>query len=223
MVRTPVTIVGAGGGIGGWTALQIARVGCSHLTLYDDDRVARHNLRNQPYYTRHIRAGKEFYKVDALRGRLMDLARWHTSKGTDMGITFHRKRAGRETKFSGVVVVAVDTLEARREIFAAVKYNAAVKLLIEAGAGEYLGMVYALDPKDRDHVRWYEPTLSDEAAGVEQIMCVMPEVGPVFATVISRLITGFADIPRLVKPAQVAIDYSMLPVVFSQQVELGTP
>lgn len=215
MIETPVTVIGAGG-IGGWVALQVARIGCPRLTVYEPDTVEDHNLENQPYWSRHI----GHPKINGLRGRLNDSASTHRKHGHPMKINLYQEFADRDTKFRGVVVVCVDTLDARREIFAAVKYNAAVKLLIEAGAGEYQGMIYALNPKDRDHVRWYEPTLSDDMAAVQQRMCVMPEVAPVFATIISRLITGFADAPRIMQPVQVPIDYGMLPVIQSSFVEL---
>src|SRR3989304_1851615 len=47
-LETPVAVVGCGG-IGSFAALALAKMGCRHLTLYDDDKVEEHNLPNQLY------------------------------------------------------------------------------------------------------------------------------------------------------------------------------
>ena len=45
-LETPVHLVGCGG-IGSFVALALAKLGCPHLCLYDDDRVEEHNVPNQ--------------------------------------------------------------------------------------------------------------------------------------------------------------------------------
>ncbi|MEK6569249.1 MAG: ThiF family adenylyltransferase, partial [candidate division NC10 bacterium] len=47
-LEIPVTMIGCGG-IGSFSALALAKMGCVHLTVYDDDRVEEHNIPNQLY------------------------------------------------------------------------------------------------------------------------------------------------------------------------------
>src|SRR5207244_2983363 len=61
-LKLPITVVGAGG-IGSPTALALAKMGCSRLTVYDPDLVEPHNLPNQFYRLKDSARPK----VEALR------------------------------------------------------------------------------------------------------------------------------------------------------------
>lgn len=45
-LKFPIHIIGSGG-IGSWTALLLAKMGCSDITIYDDDEVEDHNVASQ--------------------------------------------------------------------------------------------------------------------------------------------------------------------------------
>jgi|TARA_R100001530_G_C4312897_1_gene153541 molybdopterin/thiamine biosynthesis adenylyltransferase len=45
-MNTPIHIIGCGG-IGSWSALLIAKMGCEDITLYDFDKVEDHNIASQ--------------------------------------------------------------------------------------------------------------------------------------------------------------------------------
>ena len=45
-LKRTINIVGLGG-IGSWTSLYLAKMGCQHLVLIDPDTVEEHNLASQ--------------------------------------------------------------------------------------------------------------------------------------------------------------------------------
>jgi len=45
-LKMPIHIIGCGG-IGSWTTLLLAKMGCSNITIYDDDLVEDHNIASQ--------------------------------------------------------------------------------------------------------------------------------------------------------------------------------
>src|SRR3989338_5610960 len=112
MIRGIVTVIGLGG-IGSWVVDAVARAGCSRLVLCDPDIVEAHNLENQNYQPRDIK----LLKTEATRGSIERIREWHVLHGRDMTVHCIPERIGAESSPCGIVVVAVDTVEARREIF----------------------------------------------------------------------------------------------------------
>ena len=148
----PVTIIGVGG-IGSPAALALAKMGCSHLTLYDPDIVEPHNLPNQLYRLKDV--GRP--KVDALAEVLAEFAAPEV-------------RAVQETvagqPLRGVVISGVDSMASRATIWQeSIRYRAAAPLYIDARMGAQVCRLLTVRPVDPDDVRWYEGTLySDENA-----------------------------------------------------------
>ena len=117
----PITIIGAGG-IGSWTALYLSKIGCRTLTVFDGDKVEEHNLPSQFYAEEDI--GKN--KVEALRERVREFS------GVEIGVV--PKNYSHEP-LGGVVILAVDKMETRRELAEDGLSRGFWKLLIDGRMG----------------------------------------------------------------------------------------
>jgi molybdopterin/thiamine biosynthesis adenylyltransferase len=151
-LETPVTLIGCGG-IGSFTALALAKMGCVHLTVYDDDLVEEHNIPNQLYRLSDV--GQ--LKVE----RLADIIKGFTGTGIDA-----RPERVQGQRLQGIVVSGVDSMEARRQIWdRSIRFKAGVAMYIDARMGAEVSRIYTVRPADPDHVRFYERTLySDDEA-----------------------------------------------------------
>jgi len=148
----PITVVGCGG-IGSFVILALAKMGCRALAAYDDDRVEPHNIPNQAYRLADV--GR--LKVEALSDLVREVA------GAPLEIRVERVRRQR---LQGVVIAAVDTMSARREIWLqGIRHRAAVPLYVDARMGAEVARVFTVRPADPDDVRRYEASLyTDEEA-----------------------------------------------------------
>jgi molybdopterin/thiamine biosynthesis adenylyltransferase len=153
--RHTVNVVGVGG-IGSPTALVLGKLGCPRLTLWDPDAVEAHNLPSQLYRATDV--GRP--KVDALA----EIIRAFTPAEVQT-----RSEAVAAQRLDGVVVMAVDSMATRSAIWkAAVRYRTAVPLLIDARMGAEVCRVLTIRPTDPDDVRFYEGTLYDDAAALDE-------------------------------------------------------
>ncbi len=149
----PITVVGCGG-IGSFVVLALAKMGCRAISVWDDDRVEPHNIPNQAYRVADVRR----LKVEALADLVRDVA------GVPLAI--HAERV-REQRLQGLVVSAVDTMAARREIWLrAVRHRAAVPLYLDARMGAEVARILTVRPADPDDIRRYEATLYDDLEAV---------------------------------------------------------
>jgi len=149
---TPINVIGCGG-IGSFVVLALAKMGCRALAAYDDDRVEPHNIPNQAYRMGDV--GR--LKVEALADVVREVA------GAPLRIRVERVRSQR---LQGVVVTAVDTMAARREIWErGIRYRAAVPIYLDARMGAEVARILTVRPADPDDVRRYEASLHpDEEA-----------------------------------------------------------
>ena len=149
-LEAPVAVVGCGG-IGSCAALALAKMGCRHLTLYDDDRVEDHNLPNQFYRLADV--GRP--KAEALA----EIVRSFTGVAAEAVVA---QVDGQ--RLTGIVVAGVDSMRARRSIWQrSVRYRAAVPLFLDGRLGAEVIRLYAIRPADPDDVRFYSGTLYDDA------------------------------------------------------------
>jgi len=144
-LRMPITVIGAGG-IGSFTVLALAKMGCTNLWVYDFDTVENHNLPNQLY--READIGRP--KVEALR----DMVREFT--GCEVK-AFNERTDGKG--LSGIVVFAVDSMDERMKLWEGIKYNPRVPLLIDGRMGAEVMRVLSVVPTDPDDVRRFEAEL----------------------------------------------------------------
>ena len=151
-LETPISLIGCGG-IGSFTALALAKMGCGQLTVFDDDLVEEQNIPNQLYRLSDV----GHLKVE----RLADII----SAFTGIAIQARPERVQNQ-RLQGIVVCSVDSMEARRKIWdRSIRFKASVAAYIDARMGAEVSRIYTVLPQDPDHVRFYEMTLySDDEA-----------------------------------------------------------
>lgn len=101
--EAPVTVVGAGG-IGSWTALILAKLGITRLSVYDSDSVEWHNVPSQFYRAADV--GKP--KVNALRDALRN--------NTPIQEVTARHEIFNGPEMNGIFIIAVDSMEERARL-----------------------------------------------------------------------------------------------------------
>jgi len=149
----PITVVGCGG-IGSFVVLALAKMGCRALAVYDDDRVEPHNIPNQAYRLADV--GR--LKVEALADLVRDVA--------GVPLESRAERVGGQ-RLQGVVVTAVDTMAARREIWLrGIRHRAGVPLYLDARMGAEVARILTVRPADPDDVRRYEASLHPDEEAV---------------------------------------------------------
>lgn len=168
VLETPIHMVGCGG-IGSFAALALAKLGCSRLHLYDDDRVEEHNIPNQLFRLADV--GRP--KVEALSEIL------EAFTGTHPWPHLHRVEMER---LQGIVVSGVDSMVTRKNLWwKAVRHRAGIPLYLDGRLGAEVCRLYAIRPADPDDVRCYEQTLYDDT-----------QTAPVSCTAAAIIYTGFA-------------------------------
>ncbi|MBI3954364.1 MAG: ThiF family adenylyltransferase [Chloroflexi bacterium] len=151
----PIVVIGAGG-IGSPTVLALAKMGCTQLTVYDDDLVESHNIPNQLFLLDDI--GRP--KVEALAHLVQGFT------GTSIR-TVQERVAGQ--RLQGIVISGVDTMSSRHDIWQrSIKYKPQVRLYVDARMGAEVCRIYSINPVDPDDVRLYEETLYTDEEATEE-------------------------------------------------------
>jgi NAD(P)-dependent dehydrogenase (short-subunit alcohol dehydrogenase family) len=150
----PVTVIGAGG-IGAATVVALAKTGFENITVYDFDTLEEHNIPNQllPIWVGE-QDTLQWAKTTALFHLVWDLA--------DITID-HRNEKYVDQPLGEIVVVAVDSLEARREIWKAVSQSMDVEFMIDGRMAITSMDIYSVDMLSEGAVEAYEATLEGEA------------------------------------------------------------
>ena len=143
---TPITIIGCGA-VGSFTLLALSKMGCRRLAVYDDDIVSEHNLPNQFFRERDV--GQ--LKVKAMQEIVQQ---FH-----GLEIEAHDRRWQNADSAKGIVISAVDGMDARQIIWRTVKNQFAVDLYIDSRMGAQVALLYSCRPLDPDDIRDYEQTL----------------------------------------------------------------
>jgi len=98
----PIHVIGAGG-IGSWTALLLAKMGCPDISVYDDDIVEDHNVASQ------------FFDYNQLGMLKTEASRNNIEKQT--GIFIHPKHNIDEEQITeGLVIIAIDSMQERHRL-----------------------------------------------------------------------------------------------------------
>lgn len=149
----PITIIGAGG-IGSWTTFALAKMGFSNITVFDHDDVSIENVGNQLYSFNHV----GMPKVIALESMC-------NSVGCKI-LPRKRKFTSEDGyKVSGIVILAVDSMEARQMIYNCVPFSC---FLIDGRMGAEKILLYTA--QNFEQGKLYAKSLySDQDA--EQVPC----------------------------------------------------
>ena len=143
--KAQVNVIGAGA-VGSFTAFTLAKMGIGRIVVYDDDTVTEHNLPNQMFRVGDVCREK----VHALAGIVREF------HGVE--IEAHPERYTHQP-LSGIVVVAVDSMDVRIAVWERIRYNPRIELFIDSRMGAEVGRVIAIHPADPDDVAAYENTL----------------------------------------------------------------
>jgi molybdopterin/thiamine biosynthesis adenylyltransferase len=154
-----IKIVGAGA-IGGTLALVLAKMGFVNVLVYDHDKVECHNIDNQIYGPAHI----GHTKVDAIEDICLELA--------DLEIYGIEHQVGISTaksalSLNSIVVVAVDSMSARKLIWEGLK-EWKFGWLIDPRMGAEQLQIYTVNPNlFPEHAR-YESLLFEDKDAVQE-------------------------------------------------------
>ena len=151
--KAQVTVIGAGA-VGSFTGLTLAKMGVGKIIVYDDDTVTEHNLPNQLFRVGDIGQPKVRALADIVR-------EFH-------GVAIDARNEKYATQaLIGIVVVAVDSMDARLKIWDQVRYNSRIELFIDSRMGAEVGRVITIRPADPDDVTAYESTLYTSAEALQ--------------------------------------------------------
>lgn len=164
----PITIIGCGG-IGSPTAIMLAKVGWSKITLIDHDIVENHNLPNQLFPLSAV--GKN--KVEACRELIHQFS--------ECSITTIAEKFNKDNCYPGIIVSGVDSMKSRMEIWENIKFNINIPLYIDARIGAELVQVYTVQPSNLSDIEMYEKYLFPDE-NVAQLPCTAKAI----------MYTGFA-------------------------------
>ncbi len=150
----PITIIGAGA-VGSWTALALAKMGCTCIEVWDFDKVDTVNLNSQFYPVSAV--GQP--KVRALEKLIEDFT---GSIGT---ITTWNKPYTAGT-FPGIVITAVDSMAVRKLVWEQHKnVSFPTKVIIDPRMGAEQASLYVMNPmSEQDQISYEKSLYSDEAS-----------------------------------------------------------
>lgn len=183
------TLVGAGA-LGSEIGVHLASLGLD-FNVYDPDTVEGHNLANQAYELTDIGSAKATALASIATGK----------SGVRVSPIPRKYGRGERSYATDVVIVAVDSMKARKEIFeGALAQNLRVQLVIDTRMGITSGISIAFNPNDPMHLKYYkDPTLyyDDKDASPRTIgacgtvLSIKCTASLVAAAAISQLITWF--------------------------------
>lgn len=154
ILSEPVTVIGAGA-IGSWVALLLAKSGFKNIAFFDHDEVDIVNMSSQFFGIDDI--GKP--KAEALADRVEEMT------GT---ITMGIPEKWEGMKMKGIVVMAVDSMAVRKQIFEAHKGNVPTTWLIDARMGAEVALLYTINPNSAKECEEYAQTLYTDAEAVQE-------------------------------------------------------
>ncbi len=151
-----VDLVGAGG-IGSTTGLLLTKLGVANIRVFDFDKVEPVNLASQLF-------------------RLSDVGQFKAVACRDVWTAFSDgnveavPQRGEVQDLRGIVILAVDSMAARAQLWEQVQRRPLVDWLIDGRMGLESGSIFSLRPGSFAERRWYEASLYDDA-DVLQLPC----------------------------------------------------
>lgn len=142
--RTRVDVVGCGS-VGARIAMEVAKLGTRNLHLWDFDNVESHNIANQPFVLADI--GRP--KVEALAEQILS--------ATGLKVTIHKQRVEGGVALGKVVFIAVDSMAARKSIFAdSLRMKITTDVVIEIRMGVEEFRIYGFSPRSLREIKAWE-------------------------------------------------------------------
>jgi len=149
-----ITVIGAGA-IGSFVVLTLAKMGFKHIAVYDNDIVNVENISNQFYPYSAVHSSK----VNSLLDMIRDFER--------LSITPYNMLWNNTVRLNGYVIMAVDTMAVRNQIYRFIKRNADVFGFIDGRMGGQQAEVYSVDLTQAKHKEIYEKYLWSDSEASE--------------------------------------------------------
>lgn len=134
-IEAPIHIIGIGA-IGSQITMQLTRLGCDNLHLYDFDIVEDKNIANQNYFYNDIKVPK----TAATLKNIWQINPTAKAKTYDQGYN--------NQNLSGYVFLCVDSIETRHKIATQHKFNPNIKAMFDFRMGLSDAQHYAADWTD---------------------------------------------------------------------------
>jgi len=157
-----VVLVGSGG-IGAITALTLAKMGVRYLAVYDDDEVSEVNLPTQLHKVKEL-GTKKVYALSEVLHEFSD----------EVDLFPVSERVTPDTRFeAGIVISAVDSIQARKDIWQAVDHSNVLWYLdARMGAEEF--QMKVVDMQDPASVVRYDREIArEDDANIPDAPCTM--------------------------------------------------
>ena len=151
--KAHVTVIGVGA-VGSFTCFVLAKMGIGKIIVYDHDTVTEHNLPNQLFRIADV--GRQ--KVVALKEMIRQ---FH-------GVNVKARGKYIDQPLKGIVIVAVDSMDARIAIWERVKYNPSVELFIDSRMGAEVARIFSMRPADPGDVARYENTMHPSSEAIQK-------------------------------------------------------
>ena len=149
LYQTQINLIGVGA-LGSFIALSLAKMGLNKISVWDGDKVEEHNLPNQFYRREDLEEFKAYALEDII---------W---KFAGVKIKAHPEHY-RNQPLAGIVISAVDSMDARKDIWVQIRRQRAIEFYLDVRMGGEVATIYAVKPSwERE---FYEKNLytSDEA------------------------------------------------------------
>jgi molybdopterin/thiamine biosynthesis adenylyltransferase len=156
MSEMPVIVCGLGT-VGSNAAYHLARLGTKTFTLYDDDKVEKHNLPSQQFE----RADIGRYKVEAAKDQIH-----RVTNGATVDAFTERLEGGEPME--GIVVLGFDNMESRRMVFdLCCHMQPQVHRVIDIRMAGNTAQAFTLNPCNPDEVAAYRLFDFDDSEAAE--------------------------------------------------------
>lgn len=192
-VTEEIHIIGCGA-IGSTVAEMLTRLGFSKLHLYDFDKVSDHNITNQMFRMKDI--GRP--KLEALAEILKDI-------NPDIQLELHNEGWNEYSRVTGIIFIAVDSIEIRKEIVQTYKRNKDITFVSDCRMRLTDAQYYAADwSNEKEITRLYnsmdftseEAKASTPVSACGTTLSVTPTVRTIVSLAVSNLINFFNKQPH---------------------------
>ena len=147
---TPICIIGAGA-TGSFLALALAKMGMNNIKIWDFDSVELHNFPNQLFRLQDLNGNKAEKTYDIVKDF------------TGISLKYSNTKYERQP-LSGIVIVAVDSMKCRKEIFENCEKTKEVNWVIDPRSGSEFGRVYTVDMSLEGEREFYKKTIYSDSA-----------------------------------------------------------
>ena len=149
-----ITMIGCGA-IGSFTALALAKMGAGNMTLYDPDTVEIHNLSTQFFTNADLGRPKVIALADQLRTMTETTVTAIPDAYTDQPL-------------EGLVISALDSMDARRRVWRHVRGNRDIALYADSRMGAMVGQVLIVRPGSPIEEDVYRRTLHTQQEALQE-------------------------------------------------------